>query len=191
MKGEIMVPLPEELRSLLRGAEKIDVMVEVWARGHGGPICCLGLDAIIDGRSVRRFLGPEGYTQPGEGDVMLGRVGLGKRVAAAVREFLAWAERRGLEALIHLAGVPLMEKLMFSIIAYESGGGEPSYRAALDIAWGWVRLRRHREDRGHWEERRFFFERVFPYKRLEPQDTIGPAESLPPWLRRNLGVEGS
>jgi hypothetical protein len=190
MKGEIRVPFPEELRALLRGAKKVDVMVEVWTGSHGGPIRYLGFDALIDGRSARRFLGPEGYTQPGEGDVMLGRFGLGKGVTAAVREFLAWAKQQGLEALIHLTGIPYMEKLVFSIIAYEPRGGEPFYRVALDTAWGWVRLRWLQEDGGHWGERRFFF-RDFPYERLGPQsqDTIGPVESLLPWLRRNLGVE--
>jgi len=190
MKDEIRVPFPEELRALLREAKKVDVMVEVWTRGHGGPICCLGFDALVDGHSVHRFLGLEGYTQPGEGDVRLGKFGLGE-VAAAMREFLAWAEEQGLEALIRLTGIPLLEKLVFSIIAYEPREGEPFYRAALDIAWGWVVLRWLREDGGHWEERRFFF-RDFPYERLKPQsrDTIGHVGSLLPWLRKNLGVEG-
>jgi hypothetical protein len=190
MKDEIRVPFPEELRALLRGAKKVDVMVEVWTRGHGGPICCLGFDALVDGCSVHRFLGPEGYAQLGEGDVRLGKFGLGE-VAAAMREFLAWAEERGLEVLIHLTGTPLLEKLVFSIIAYEPREGEPLYRAVLDIAWGWVVLRWLREDGGRWEERRFFFW-DFPYERLKPQsrDTIGPVGSLLPWLRKNLGVEG-
>ncbi len=190
MEGEIRVPFPEELRALLREAKKVDVMVEVWTRGHGGPICCLGFDALVDGRSVHRFLGPEGYTQPGEGDVRLGRFGLGE-VAAAMQEFLVWVGERGLEALIHLTGIPLLEKLVFSIIAYEPREGEPLYRAALDIAWGWAALRWLREDGGRWEERRFFF-CDFPYERLklQSQDTIGPVGSLLPWLRKNLGVEG-
>jgi hypothetical protein len=193
MKSEIRVLFPEELRALLRVVNKVDVLVEVWTEGDGGPICCLGFDALIDGRSVHRFLGPEGYTQPGERDVRLGRVGFGKEVAAAVREFLAWAEQQGLEVFIHLTGIPFMEKLMLSIIAYEPREGEPFHRGALDIAWRWVRLRQLQKDGGHWEERRFFFRDVFPYERLESpnQDTIGPVESLLPWLRRNLGVEGA
>lgn len=166
-------------------------MVEVWTRGHGGPICCLGFDALIDGRSVRRFLGPEGYTQPGEGDVLWGRFGLGEEVAGAVCGFLAWAEKSGLEALIHLTGMPFLDKLVFSVIGYEPRG-EPFYRAALDLTWRWARLRWLQEDGGYWEERRFLFREASLYGgSLEPQnhDTIGPLKLLLPWLRENLEIE--
>jgi hypothetical protein len=186
---EIKVPIPEELCALIRNSKRVDVMVEVWTRGHHGPICCLGLDVFVDGRSGHRFLGPGGYTRPAEGDVISGRFGLGEEVSAAVREFLAWAKERGLEALIHLTGVPLMEKLVFSVVVYERQGERLLYRAALDTAWGWVRLRRLREDGVDWGERRFFFRDFFPYERLNirnQEDTVGPLESLLPWLRRNL-----